>query len=179
MSLRVYVILYDPKALAILSIYFVDNTLTTTYLGTQTVFASLPKGYFDSNFIGGMSSFSMQNNLEFNLTLAIPTNNTVYTSPSSLYNSVPQVQVRVRHCPPAYPNYNLRDELCYTVCPSTTFFNSTGFVCYACGDYCLSCLNNTVCTNCSSSMVLTNGLCVCPSTSYFFNNTCYGCDYSC
>ena len=161
------------------SLYFVDYTLTTTYLGSQTVSASLPMGYFDSNFIGGMDSFSMQNNVEYNLTLAIPINNTVYTSPSSMYNSVPQVQIRVRYCPAAYPNYNIKDKLCYTICPTSTYSNSTGFVCYACGAYCLTCLNSSVCTNCDSTKVLSSGICTCPMNSYLYNDICYGCHYSC
>lgn len=126
-----------------------------------------------------MESFSIQDNIEFNLTLPIPTSNIIYSSITSLYNSVPQVQVRVRYCPNAYPYYNTKDSLCYTVCPSTTYGNSTGFVCYPCGSYCLTCLNNTVCTNCISTMVLTSGTCSCPSTSYLYNGICYGCDYTC
>lgn len=192
-SLTVYVVIYDPTDLAVLSIYFPDYTITTTYLGTQTTFASLPKGYFDQNFIGGLSSFSFQNNIEYNNTLSIPTSNLVYTSPSSLYNSVPQLQFRVRYCPSAYPFYNLKDSLCYTVCPSTTYLGSTGFVCYACGAYCLTCLNSTVCTTCISTMILnttttlnttdnvnyTTSTCICPTSSYLYYGVCYGCDYTC
>lgn len=58
-SLTVYIIAYDTTKLSSQSIYFADYTKTTAYLGTQTVFASLPFGYYDSNFMGGLSSFSM------------------------------------------------------------------------------------------------------------------------
>jgi len=186
-KLTVYVVIYDSTNLTALYIYFPDYTITTTYLGTQTTFASLPQGLFDQNFIGGLSSFSFQNNVEYNNTLSIPTSNLVYTSPSSLYNAVPQLQFRVRYCPSAYPYYNIQDSLCYTVCPSTTYPNSTGFVCFACGDYCLTCLNSTVCTTCISTMILTTSnasgvttaSCICPISSYLYNRVCYGCDYTC
>ncbi len=186
-DLTVYVVIYDPTNLAVLSLYFPDYTITTTYLGTQTTFVSQPKGFFDQNFIGGLSSFSFQNNIEYNNTLSIPTSNLVYTSTSSLYNSVPQLQFRVRYCPSAYPYYNTQDGLCYTVCPSTTYAYSIGFVCYACGAYCLTCLNSTVCTTCIPMMILntvTNGsgttaTCICPTSSYMYNGVCYGCDYTC
>ncbi len=182
-ALTVYVVLYDSTNLAILSLYFADYTIATTYLGTQTTTASLPNGYFDQNFIGGLSSFSFQNNIEYNNTLSIPISNKVYTSPSSLYNSVPQLQFRVRYCPSVYPYYNTADSLCYTICPSTTYAYPPGFVCYPCGTYCLSCLSSTVCSVCAATMILsTSGAtatCICPLTSYIYNGVCYGCDYSC
>lgn len=182
-DLTVYVVMYNPDNLAVYSIYFADYTITETYLGTQTKFASLPYGYYDQNFIGGLSSFSFQNNIEYNNTLSIPISNLVYTSPSSLYNSVPQLQFRVRYCPTAYTYYNIRDGLCYTVCPSTTYANSSGFICYACGDYCLTCLNNYTCTTCISTMILqiigTSAICVCPISSYYYNGACYECDQTC
>ena len=62
-SLTASIIAYDSTDLSAKYIYFVDYTKTTTYQGSQTVFASLPYGYFDINFIGGLSSFSMQNNI--------------------------------------------------------------------------------------------------------------------
>lgn len=156
-----------------------DFTNTTTYLGTQTVFASLPYGYYDSNFIGGLSSFSMQDNIEFNVTLPIPISNTIYTSSTSMFDSIPQLQIRVRTCPPSYPNYNYRDKLCYTLCPSTTYLDPMYFLCRPCGNYCASCTNNITCTVCLSPMVLKSGACECPTSKYLYNDLCYGCDYTC
>lgn len=147
-ALTVYIFVYDSTHLAVKSLYFVDHTITTTYQGTQTVFASLPQGYYDINFIGGLASFSITNNLEYNCTLSIPSNNTVYTKTTSLYNSVPQVQIRLRLCPTSSPYYNIVDSLCYIACPSTTYIDSSAFICYACSSYCSTCLNSTVCTEC-------------------------------
>jgi len=62
-ELTVYIVAYDSTDLAAKFIYYVDYTNSATYQGTQTIFASLPYGYLDSNFIGGLSSFSMQHNL--------------------------------------------------------------------------------------------------------------------
>ena len=62
-NINVYVLVYDPKVLAVASVYFADYSTATTYNGAQTAFASLPFGYFDSNFIGGLTSFSMVNNV--------------------------------------------------------------------------------------------------------------------
>ena len=179
LSLTVYIITYDTTYLSSKYIYFVDYAKTTTYLGTQTVFASLPFGYYDSNFIGGLSSFSMQDNIEFNATLAIPTSNAIYTSSTSMYDSIPQVQIRVRNCPPAYLNYNIVDGLCYTICPSTTYLISTNFLCSPCGSFCANCTSNITCTVCISPMILQSGVCTCPTSSYLFNGVCYGCDYTC
>lgn len=62
-NVTIYMIAYAPTDLAVKYIYFVDYTMTSTFQGTQNVFASLPYGYYDSNFIGGLSSFSMQDNI--------------------------------------------------------------------------------------------------------------------
>ena len=136
--------------LAVTSVFFVDYTVTSAYQGTQTVFASLPQGYFDLNFIGGLSSFSIVDNLEYNVTLNIPNGNTFYTPSTSLYNSVPQVQIRLRLCPTAYPYYNILDALCYVSCPTGTYGDSSAFICYACSTYCDTCLSATTCTLCST-----------------------------
>lgn len=178
-SLMVSIVAYNPTDLAVQSIYFVDYTITTTYQGTETLFVSLPYGYHDSNFIGGLCSFSTQDNMEFNVTLAIPSNNTVYNSASSLYDNVPQLQIRVRFCPTADPYYNIVDKLCYATCPSTTYLNSVSLLCSPCGSNCLTCLSNLSCTTCINSMVNLNGLCACSLSFYLYNNTCYGCHYSC
>jgi cysteine-rich repeat protein len=178
-ALAVNIISYDTTDLTSKSIYFADYSKTTTYLGTQTVFASLPFGYYDSNFIGGLASFSMQINIEFNATLSIPTSNNIYTSSTSLYDCIPQVQIRVRNCPPAYPNYNINDGLCYTICPSTTYLIPSYFLCSPCGSFCATCTSNLVCNVCISPMILQSGSCICPTSSYLYNGICYECDHSC
>ncbi len=178
-SLTVHMFVYDSVALAVTSVYFVDYTITSSYQGVQKVFMSLPKGYFDTNFIGGFASFSIVNNVEFNVTLAIPSNNTFYTPTTSLYDSVPQAQIRLRLCPAAFPYYNKIDGLCYSTCPSTTYPDTSAFVCYSCPSNCLTCLNTTVCTLCIPTMTVSLGVCVCPTTTYAYNGNCYGCDHSC
>ncbi len=126
-----------------------------------------------------MGSFSMVNNFGYNLTLSIPTNTNFTTYTNSYYNDVPQLQLRLRLCPVTSPYYNTADKRCYTACPITTYPNSSVFICTNCSTACLVCLNGTTCTNCSAPFVLTGTICSCPSDTYYFNNTCYGCDYSC
>ena len=178
-SLNIYSLVYDPVALAVTSIYFADYTITTTLQGVQTVFTSLPYGYYDTNYMGGLASFSMQDNVEYNNTLSIPLNTTIYSSSTSFYDSVPQLQLRVRNCPPTYPYFNTQNNICYSLCPSTTYTSPSFLICYPCSTYCSTCINITLCTVCQTGMILVNGLCTCPLTNYLYGGTCYGCDYSC
>lgn len=175
--LTIYILIYDPVALAVNSIYFVDYALTTTFYGVQKTFIYLPYGYFDNDYIGGLASFSMINNYEFNSTLS---NLNVTASSTSLYDSVPQLQIRLRICQSPYTYYSLVDSLCYAVCPPNTYSNFTSLICYACISNCLTCLNATSCTTCATNMYLAaNSTCVCLNYTYLYNDRCYGCHYSC
>jgi cysteine-rich repeat protein len=177
-SLTYYLLIWDTANLAIKSEYFVDYAITTTYYGTQKTFFSLPYGYLDFAYLGGISSFSYNNNQDLNITLS---SQLVYTSSTSLYDSVPQFQVRLRVCAYSSPYYNTADGLCYPICPSYTFGSSSTFICSACPTACKACLNTTVCTSCSTGFVVSSSssTCVCSTSSYLNNGTCYGCDYSC
>jgi len=176
-DLTIYVFFYDSKFLAVTSTYFVDYALTSVFYGTQTAFITLSQGYIDNDYIGGISSFSMVNNYEFNGTL----NSLLVTaSVTSLYNSFPQLQIRLRLCQAPYTYYNLADGLCYAVCPPSTYAYSIGLICYPCLSNCVSCLNSTVCTTCAAGMVLAaNSTCVCANYSFYYNGACHGCHHSC
>jgi cysteine-rich repeat protein len=154
----------------------VDYAITTAYYGTQKTFLSLPYGYIDLSYIGGVCSFSYNNNQDLNITLS---SQLVYTSSTSLYDSAPQFQVRLRVCPNSAPYYNIADGLCYPVCPSYTYSNSSIFVCSGCPATCKTCLNYTMCTSCSAGLTVVGNACVCANYTYLYNGSCYGCHYSC
>ena len=122
----------------------------------------------------------MINNFGYNITLSLPSTN-ISSLVNSFYNNVPQVQIRLRLCGTSFPYYNVIDQLCYTLCPNTTYANSTVFICYRCPTDCLLCLNGSTCTTCVSPLIVdtTTKLCVCPSNTYYFSNACHGCHYSC
>lgn len=177
-SLTFYLLIWDTSNLAVKSNYFVDYAIATTYYGTQKTFLSLPYGYLDLSYLGGVSSFSYNNNQDLNVTLNTLTQ-LVYTSTTSLYNSVPQFQVRLRVCAYSSPYYNTLDGLCYPICPSYTFGNSTSFICSACPTACKTCLNASICTSCSTGFVVVNNSCTCATYTYSSGGTCVSCHYSC
>ena len=99
---------------------------------------------------------------------------------SSLYDSAAQLQIRTRNCSQsAAPWYNKADGLCYSFCPSYTYSIASAFLCTPCSDNCMTCLNETICTLCSTGLMVNNGVCICSNSSYLYNGACYGCHYSC
>jgi cysteine-rich repeat protein len=176
-KLSFYVVVWDPVVLAVQSYLFVDYAVTTTYYNTQSSPLSLPYGYLDRGYCGGMASFSTTSQQELNYTLS---SLTLATSQTSLYDSAPQFQVRVRNCSSStYPFYNRADGLCYPVCPGYTYSVAGAFLCSACPSNCLTCLNASICTSCSPGMLVVNSACQCANSSFLWGSTCMGCDYSC
>lgn len=172
-----YLIVWDTNNLAIQSFYFVDYSLTTISYNTQKSFVNFPQGYFDLGYIGGLSSFSYTNNQQYSISIS---NQLLSSSPTSVYNSVPQFQVRFRYCDPSSnPYFNIADQLCYPICPTANYQNNTNLVCYPCGSNCLSCVNATICTNCAIGYILVSGVCTCATDSYASNGICFACHYSC
>ncbi len=175
---------WDPVILAAQSFFFVDYATTTTYYNSQKSPLSLPYGYLDLGYFGGMASFSTTAMQELNFTLSNSADTTappsLYTSATSLFDSAPQLQIRVRNCSSSrYPFYSQLDGLCYPICPSYTYAVASAFFCAACPTNCFACLNGTVCTNCSTGMMVSSGVCVCDTNSYLSGSTCIGCHYSC
>lgn len=183
-KLSYYLVIWDPVVLAAQSFFFVDYATTTTYYNTQKSPLSLPYGYIDLGYFGGMASFSTTVLQELNFTLSnadSPTSApTLYTSATSLYDSGPQLQIRARNCSSSkYPFYSQLDGLCYPACPSYTYAVPSAFLCAACPANCFSCLNGSICTNCSVNMKVVSNVCVCASNSYLSGSACIGCHYSC
>jgi hypothetical protein len=179
-----YVVVWDPVVLAAQSFFFVDYATTTTYYNTQRSPLSLPHGYIDLGYFGGMASFSTTFMQELNFTLSNADSPTsapsLFTSATSLYDSGPQLQIRVRNCSSSrYPFYSQLDGLCYPICPNYTYTVPSAFLCAACPINCYSCLNGSICTNCSTNMMVDNNVCVCATNSYLSGSTCIGCHYSC
>lgn len=172
-----YVVVWDPVILAEQSYLFVDYAVTTTYYNTQSSPLTLRYGYLDLGYCGGMASFSTSALQQLNFTLS---NLTLYTTQTSLFNSAPQFQVRVRNCSSSSaPLYNSADGLCYHLCPAYTYSVPGAFLCSPCPANCISCLNTSVCTNCTSGMYVFNSSCVCSNTTYLAGSSCLGCHYSC
>lgn len=53
-----YAIVWDTAQLALRSFFFVDYAITSTYYNEQKSYISTPKGFFDTNYIAGLNSFS-------------------------------------------------------------------------------------------------------------------------
>ena len=164
-SLTFYIISWDETQLATESYYFVDYATTTITYNSQQTFYSPSNGVIDNNYIGGLGSFSITDNQEYNFTLS---SQAMVTSSLSLYNDAPQFQVRVRNCSESsHPFYNQVDGYCYSTCPTGTYTSSSAFICYACLSNCATCLNGSVCTTCDTGKNLTaSGTCVCTDYTY-------------
>ena len=80
---------------------------------------------------------------------------------------MPQLQVRFRNCSASYaPMYNELDGLCYAICPQYTYAVPAAFLCKACPTNCATCFNSTICTVCTTGMMIDNNLCVCSNYTY-------------
>ena len=149
-NISFYLVVWDPVVLAVQSYIFVDYAITTTYYNVQKAFLTLPYGYIDANYFGGFASFSTTINQILNISL---NSLAVTTSAGSLYDSVPQLQIRVRNCSAnLHPWFNKADGLCYSFCPSYTYQVAGAFLCSACPTNCKTCYNSSVCTSCSTGM---------------------------
>lgn len=115
--MTVYVILADLTDLAVESLTFVQEGLMQSTYGNQYSYFT-PTAFFDDNYISGLKSFSMRDDIEFNLTI----NNITYlTSETSYYDDVSCFNLYARECTAPHTYYNKVDGLCYTECPDTTY----------------------------------------------------------
>ena len=73
--MTVYVILADLTDLAVESLTFVESAVMQSTYGNQYSYFS-PTAFFDDNYISGLKSFSMRDDIEFNLTI----NNITYVT---------------------------------------------------------------------------------------------------
>ena len=90
--------------------------MQSTYGNQYSYFT--PTAFFDDNYISGLRSFSMRDNIEFNVTVD---NITFDSSETSYYDDIACYNLYTRHCDSPYTYYNKVDGLCYAQCPDTTY----------------------------------------------------------
>lgn len=64
-------------------------------------------------------------------------------------------------------------------CPVGSFADLTTQSCQPCTTGCQTCSSRSSCTACFAPLTPSNGFCVCPLGSYFFNNNCQPCPGNC
>lgn len=173
-----YILAADVTSLAIASEVFVESAVTRATYGIQGTFYTPSKVRYDANYISGMVSWSIRNNVQYNLTIS-GLNFTTFTD--SFYNEVSHFNLWIRVCPNPYSYYNKVDMLCYPNCPAGTYQVTGYLTCEICQYSCATCTTGTSCTTCPTNRVLDSAgtFCACKPYFYEYNQVCYACHYSC
>lgn len=147
-----------------------DGPIPVTDISTQTFYRNNIYGLHHLDYPIGNVAFYL--------------NNTAYDSNLLLFYGIHQ---RMRSCPERTPYYYHAVQLCFDVCPSYTYTNTSFNFCVACKYSCSKCDNPLVslsCTQCASSdnRVLNGTNCDC-AVGYFQQPgsiaTCGTCNYRC
>lgn len=175
-SLTFYEFYVDIDMLQTRCWIFAESAITKAASGVQYSFFTPLEVNFDMNYISGLRSFSLINNIQYNFTIA-GLNFTTFTN--SYYNDVSHMNFWVRVCPSPYTFFNKNDYLCYTSCPAGTYTVAADSLCLPCQYSCATCSSATVCDTCPVNRVKVGSLCVCVDYYYELNQVCVACHYSC
>jgi len=79
-----------------------------------------PKVLYDQNYISGLLSWSIRDNVQYNFTTTGNGLN-ITCFADSLYNQASHFNLYIRNCTLPYSYFNKVDQLCYTSCPTGTY----------------------------------------------------------
>ena len=120
----------------------------------------------------GLNSFSLIGQTKVKFVSLTGSNTTISSTTNFNLLEFCYWSLKFRTCPPSNPYYCSTDGLCYDICPTGTYVNTTSKLCLACSFTCETCSSSSLCLTCSSSNFrYLNGTSCKPIVGYYENGT--------
>ena len=120
----------------------------------------------------GLNSFSLSGQTKVKFVSLTGSNTTISSTTNFNLLEFCYWSLKFRTCPLSNPYYCSTDGLCYDICPTGTYVNTTSKLCLACSFTCETCSSSSLCLTCSSSNFrYLNGTSCKPIVGYYENGT--------